>query len=89
MLTNPDTVHLPIRRTVGWPPEVAVRGATTLAFTGLQAWALVLVVLHVELNGAVRLALAAALAAAVVTVLDAWRDVWTVARPGGRHRHLA
>jgi hypothetical protein len=93
MLTNLDKVRLPARPAITRRPDVAVRAATTLAFTGLQAWAMVLVVQHVALGGAARVALAAALAAAVVTVLDAWREAWRVAgapaRPAARHRHPA
>jgi hypothetical protein len=89
MMTDQHNAGSPAGRIAASRSDVAVRATITLAFTGVQAWAMVLVVLHVELGGAARLALAAALAAAVITVLDAWRDVWTPARPGARHRRLS
>jgi hypothetical protein len=76
----PATAAAPGSRIAG-RQQVAARAATTLVFTGVQAWAIVLVVGHVQFGGAARMALAAVLAAAIVTVLDSWRDVWAAARP--------
>jgi N-acetylglucosamine-6-phosphate deacetylase len=98
MPTITDAAHVgPVpalaARLSGRRRQVAFRAALTLAFTGVQAWA-ILLVRQVELGSGTRVALSAALAAAILTVLDAWRDVWALARtapavrgrPGPRHR---
>ena len=54
------------------------RLACTLVFTALQLWAAVAIVAGFEGGGVVALAVALVLAAALVAVHDAWRDVRAV-----------
>ena len=68
-------------------PNLVGRAVITVLFTGVQAWAITVAVLYIPVAGVERLALAAALAASVLTVLDAWRDVWGATRRAG-HRQL-
>jgi hypothetical protein len=61
-------------------PDLASRVVLSVLFTGIQVWAISVAVLHVPVGGVERAALAAALAAAVITVLDAWHELWTRSR---------
>ncbi|HVQ97014.1 MAG TPA: hypothetical protein VMU51_38720 [Mycobacteriales bacterium] len=69
-------------------PDLASRAVLSVLFTGVQVWAITVAVLHVPVGGAERVALAAALAAAVITVLDAWHELWTRSRRLLGRQHL-
>lgn len=61
-------IAVPRRRTTG-------RILSTVVFTVVEAWALVVVVAHIRAGGMDRIALALALAGAVIAVIDAWQNV--------------
>jgi hypothetical protein len=69
-------------------PDLTSRMVISVLFTAIQAWAITVAVLHVPVGGVERVALAAALAAAVLTVLDAWREIWAVAHRATHRQHL-
>lgn len=86
---RPPTPH---PRPAGHRTQVARQAVVTLLFTAVQVWAITAVVLGVPAGGLTRAALAAAMGAAAITVLDAWRDLWPALRRAargwrkGRHR---
>ena len=51
------------------------RVLATVVFTVVEAWALVVVLAHIQAGGMDKIALALALAGCVVAVIDAWQNV--------------
>lgn len=56
------------------------RLACTLVFTAVQLWAAVVVVVEAEFSGVLALAVSLVLAAALISVYDAWREVRSTRR---------
>ncbi|WP_367136675.1 hypothetical protein [Saccharothrix sp. HUAS TT1] len=56
------------------------RLACTLVFTAVQLWAAVVIVFKADFDGVVALAIAFVLAAGLLGVYDAWREVRSVRR---------
>lgn len=60
--------------------QFAERLACTLVFTAAQLWAAVVIVAKADADGVVALAVSLVLAAGLVAVYDAWREVRSVRR---------
>lgn len=55
--------------------RTAGRVLSTVVFTVVEAWAVVVIVAHIRAGGMDRIALALALAGTVIAIIDAWQNI--------------